>query len=108
MSKAFTREDDGVGFEAPPSPPPRASVAPVIVRVVELRPLAGGAARTVRIVAAGDPAHVPGGCSVASPLGSALEEAEAGEIVEIASPRGTEEFEVLAVDPPGRSRAPGA
>jgi len=104
MSKAFTREDDDAGFEAPKTaaPPPAA----VILRVVEVRPKKGGATRLLRIVA-GDATTVEGGCSAASPLGRALIDAGEGDVVEVCTPRGPEKLVVLALEVPREGpRAP--
>jgi hypothetical protein len=100
MSKAFTREDDAAGFEEPAPRAPRAAAAPAVLRVVRVRSAGAGGApveRVTRILAAGDPAAIEGGCSAASPLGRALLGAAVGDVVEVASPRGSEELEVVSI-----------
>lgn len=78
---------------APPAAPDRASFGTVVT-------LEGETTRTVRIVGVDEADPGKGAVSWVSPLGRALLGAEPGETVTVRTPRGDEEWEVVAVAAP--------
>lgn len=54
--------------------------------------------RSYRLVSTEERALLEEGCSVKSPLGSALLGCQVGDVREVRTPRGAEEFEVVALE----------
>jgi len=127
MSKAFTKDDDGPAPVAVPprgavrltplgarlmresgSDRYRALLERAVIEGPTGSEVAGfgaevrvrwksGREQTVLLVSPEETDIVPNGCSVSSPLGRALVGARVGDAVEVETPRGVDELEVLAV-----------